>query len=148
MIAISYSLTGNNQALAKSVAEQLKIKHYDVKENKKRNIWTIAFDLLFNRTPKVLPEKDTFKGSDTILFFGPIWIGSVATPLRQYLKSVKRDNCKYAFISISGGADNSNPKIGDELEKITGKKPEIIIDMHIADLLPENPKPTREITSA
>ena len=144
---ISYSLTGNNEALAKCVAEKLGADHAVVRENKKRNMGTIVFDLLFNRTPKVLPKVEEMKENDMLLLFGPIWMGCVATPLKVYLKQIKKTGIKYAFISISGGADGPNTKLSDELIKITGKKPIAVIDLHIADLLPKNPKPTRDDTS-
>ena len=53
-----------------------------------------------------------------------------------------------AFISISGGALGPNPKLADDLTKRIGKKPVTVIDLHIADLLPSDPKPTRQNTSA
>jgi len=71
----------------------------------------------------------------------------VATPLRAYLKRLKTNQCRYAFISISGGADGENQKLAGELKKRVGKEPIALIDLHIADLLPSDPKPTRKDTS-
>ena len=53
---ISYSLTGNNDALAKSIAGKLSAEHISVTEAKNRKTGAIIADLLFNRTPKVLPS--------------------------------------------------------------------------------------------
>jgi hypothetical protein len=83
-----------------------------------------------------------------ILFFGLVWLGQVATPLRAYLKHLKTNPCRYAFISISGGADGANLKLAGELKNRVGKEPIALIDLHIADLLPSDPKPTRKVTSA
>ena len=44
--------------------------------------------------------------------------------------------------------DGPNPKLENELIKRTGKKPDALIDLHIADLLPPEPKPERKDTSA
>jgi hypothetical protein len=74
-------------------------------------------------------------------------MGQVATPLRAYLKQIKT-NQRYAYVSISGGADGPNPKLADELIKRTGQKPVALINLYIADLLPSDPKPTRKDTSA
>jgi hypothetical protein len=41
-----------------------------------------------------------------------------------------------------------NLKLADELEKRLVKEPECLIDLHIADLLPPEPKPTRDVTMA
>jgi len=148
VVVISYSLTGNNEALAKSISERFTAKHIKIKEPKPRTMGTIVLDVIFNKTPKVQPPPETLVDYDLILFLGPIWMGKIATPLRAYLKYLKQTQCSYAFISISGGADGVNPKLESELKKIVGKEPTSLIDMHIVDLLPSDPKPTRKDTSA
>ncbi|MCK4731406.1 MAG: flavodoxin family protein, partial [Methanophagales archaeon] len=50
---ISYSLTGNNEALAASIASEISAEHIRITESKPRTNVTIALDMLFNRTPKV-----------------------------------------------------------------------------------------------
>jgi hypothetical protein len=148
IVVISYSFTGNNEALASSVAEEFAVEHIKIKETKQRTGGSIILDIIFNRTPKVQPTVDSLENVDLILFFGPIWMGQVATPLRAYLKHLKTNPCKYAFISISGGADGVNPKIAGELKKRVGREPIALVDGHISDLLPPEPKPDRKITSA
>jgi flavodoxin len=145
---ISYSLTGNNEALANSVAEEFAAEHIKITEPKPRTTGSIILDLIFNKIPQVQPIPDRLENYDLILFFGPIWIGQVATPLRAYLKHLKKSLCRYAFISISGGADGANTKLAGGLKKRVGKEPIALIDLHIADLLPSDPKPTRKDTSA
>lgn len=144
-LIISYSLTGNNDALANGIAEQLSAEHIRVTEKKPRKNGTIFADLIFKRYPKVQPEPGDMKGYDIILFIGPVWIGETATPLRPYIERLKSNACRYAFVSISGGADGPNVKLPAELEKRTGRKPAALVDMHIADLLPMA-KPTRKDT--
>lgn len=145
---ISYSLTGNNEALAASIASEFSARHIRIKESKPRTIATIALDMLFNRTPKVNPVVNNVEDNDMVIFVGPVWMGHVASPLRAYFKHLKTNLNQYAFVSISGGADGENPKLAGELIKRVGKEPVALIDLHIADLLPSDPKPTREITSA
>jgi hypothetical protein len=148
IIVISYSLTGNNEALAKSIAEEFSAEHIKISELKHRTMGSIILDLIFNKTPQVQPIPDRLENYDMILFVAPVWIGQVATPLRAYLKHLKTNPCRYAFISISGGADGANPKLAGELKKRVGREPVALIDLHIADLLPSDPKPTRKDTSA
>ena len=147
---ISYSLTGNNEALANSVAEEFAAEHIRITEPKPRTVGSIILDLIFSKTPQVQPIPGRLENYDLILFFGPVWIGQVATPLRAYFKHLKTNLCRYAFISLSGGADgaNSNSKLAGELIRRVGTEPAAIIDLHIADLLPSDPKPTRKDTSA
>ena len=143
----SYSLTGNNEKLAAGIAEKLSADHIRIQESKKRTMGTIAFDMLFNRTPEVSMQFDENINHNLVLFVAPVWMGSVASPVRYCFKKLKNRIGNYAFISISGGADGPNPKLSEELRKRTGKEPAAVIDMHIADLLPRDPKPGRKDTS-
>lgn len=146
-LVISYSLTGNNEALASSIAKEIEAEHIKISEPKNRTIGTIAFDMLFNRVPNVEPEADILNSYDLVIFCGPVWMGSVAAPIRKYLKYIKSNPCKYAYVSISGGADGKNPRLISDLTKRTGTEPVMLVDMHIVDLLPVDSKPTREDTS-
>ena len=149
---ISYSLSGNNEALASSLAAELSAEHIKITESKRRTMITFILDMLFHRTPQTSPTvdqvEDKIKGSNLVLFVGPVWFGQVATPLRVYFEGLKAVLDKYAFISISGGAAGPNPKLADELKNRTGKEPTVLINLYIADLLPSEPKPTMEVTSA
>jgi multimeric flavodoxin WrbA len=145
---ISYSLTGNNAAIAKGIAAELAAEHIRITEPKPRTNGTIALDMLFGRTPQVNQSLDNLGASDLVVIVGPVWLGNVASPLRSCLKQLRGRPVKYAFCSISGGADGPNPKLAGDLTKRVGKAPAAVVDLHIADLLPADPKPTRAITSA
>jgi hypothetical protein len=144
---ISYSLTGNNEALAKRVAKELEVEHFILEESKHRTNGTIIMDMVFNRTPQVQPLAEKFRDYDLILLFGPVWMGCVASPLRSYLTYLRNNPHKYSYNSISGGALNPNPKLAGELNKRVGYDPISLTDLHIVDLLPANPKPTSKDTS-
>lgn len=148
ILIISYSFTGNNDALATSIASALKADHIKVTETKPRTTGTIFFDILFKRTPVVKMQIDKVEQNDVVIFMGPVWMGQIATPLRGYFNQLKSTIGKYAFVTISGGADGPNTKLRGELLKRLGKEPSALIDMHIADLLPSTPKPERKDTSA
>ena len=145
---ISYSLTGNNEGLAKSLAERLGAGHHSLTESKPRTMGTIVFDMIFNRTPKIDTLVSKTEENDLVLFVGPVWMGQVASPFRACFRQIGPKLGKYAYVSISGGADGPNPKLADELKKRLGKAPVSVIDLHIADLLPSEPKPQRKDTSA
>jgi hypothetical protein len=147
-IVISYSFTGNNQDLAASLAATLGVEHIRIAEPKPRTTGKIALDVIFNRTPKIVLPVEAMEGVDLVLFVGPVWMGQIASPFRTCFKQLGPKIAKYAFISISGGADGPNPKLADELKKRLGKEPVCLIDLHIADLLPSEPKPTRDDTMA
>jgi hypothetical protein len=147
-VVISYSLTGNNEALATSLAAAFGAEHAKITEPKSRTMGTLVWDVMFNRTPKIVPPVEKPEAYDLALFVGPVWMGQVATPFRACFKQLGQTINTYAFVSISGGADGPNPKLAGELEKRLGKEPACLIDLHIADLLPSEPKPTREDTMA
>ena len=147
-LVISYSLTGNNHALASSIANTLAAEHVKVVELKPRTMFTIFMDMLFNRIPQIMPI--TAKPADygLILLVAPVWMGKVASPLRACFKQLKDDTVKYAFVSISGGSAGPNTKLEADLIKRTGRLPAALIDLHITDLLPASPKPTQKDTAA
>lgn len=144
---ISYSLTGNNKALAASIAQKLGAQHIEVTEPKKRTMMTIVFDLMFNKCPKTVPSSDVVSDYDNIVLVGPVWMSCFASPLRCYIKQVKKLDKDYSYVSISGGADHDNPKLINDIVKWAGKNPRKLIDLHISDLLPKEVTPTREMTS-
>jgi len=145
-LIISYSLTGNNKKLAESLATIFPAEHITITETKNRTMGTIVLDILFNRTPKIIMPIVKPGEYDLIIFIGPVWMGHIATPFRNCFKRFRQKIDKYAYVSISGGADGPNPKLAGELKKKLDKEPISVIDMHIADLLPKEPKPTRDDT--
>lgn len=145
---ISYSWTGNNDALASGVARALSAEHIKITEAKPRTMAALMLDMLFSRTPRVQPQADILEKYDRVLFVGPVWMGQVASPLRPYLKHVKDHPRKYAFACISGGGLNPNPKLAADLAKWAGTAPAAYLDLHIADLLPQEPKPDMKATSS
>jgi flavodoxin len=112
-LIVSYSLSGNNEALANSLTKSLNAEHITVTEPKHRSMGTIAFDVMLNRTPHVKPEHIDLAGYDLVIFLAPVWMGQVASPLRAYFKEYKNIIGNYAFVSISGGAEGPNPNFGD-----------------------------------
>lgn len=141
---ISYSMTGNNDALATSIAAALSAQHHRIKESKSRRYFTISLDLIFGRTPKIDLSLRDLKQDGLLLLVAPVWMGKVAFPLRRCLRELRGHPSPYAFIALSGGGEgpDSNPHLGAELEKRTGRKPLIVINLHIADLVPVESKPT------
>jgi len=145
-LVVSYSLTGNNETLARRIAASLRIEHVRITESAERTNGTIFKDLILSRTPKVDFPLAENEEPDTVIFVGPVWVGSVATPFRASFKRLRKSVKTYAFVSISGGADGPNPKLAGDLKKRMRKEPAAVIDLHIADLLPSDPAPTREST--
>lgn len=147
-VVMSYSLTGNNEALAKRIAEDLKVEHIRITEQKKRTFGTIAADIIFRRTPRTEPKPEVISAYDMIILVAPVWMGQPAFPLRSYWKQLKKHPQEYAFVSISGGGMKDNQGLPGALRKAAGIEAEAVVDLSIADLLPPEPKPTAQATSA
>jgi flavodoxin len=145
-MVVSYSLSGNNEALAASLAAALNAEQVRITESKSRTMITIVLDMLFHRTPKIHMSAETIEGYDLVLFVGPVWMGQIATPFRACFKELGPKIGNYGFISISGGAEGPNPKLAAELQKRLGRAPVCLIDLHLADLLPAEPAPARKDT--
>lgn len=147
-LVISYSLTGNNGLLASSLAKAIKADHASVVEPEPRTMGRTALDMLFGRTPRATAPAKEAEGCELLVFVAPVWMGKAASPLRAAFKALK--GRAYAFVSISGGADGpgSNPGLARDLEKRLGKAPLALVDLHITELLPQDPAPTRADTSA
>lgn len=145
---ISYSYTGNNETLATALASALSAEHIRITESGSRTMATIAADILLNRTPKVSPSVGNVDTSGLVIFVGPVWMGKAATPLRSCFKELRDNIGRYAVVSLCGGTDGPNIKLADDVAKRLKKKPELVVELHVADLLPADPKPTRDDVSA
>ena len=90
IVIVYYSFTGNNKYLAESIAKELSAKQIKITEPITRTMGKITADAIFNRMPRVHPDPVIMKNYDMILFFGPVWLGQVAFPLRTYRDVTRR----------------------------------------------------------
>ena len=140
---ISYSMTGNNEALAKRLASSINASHICVNESGRKMGKTIL-DMIFGRVPKVQPDASVIDDYDEVILAGPVWMGKAASPLRPYLLHIKKNNRPFKFITISGGALNKNPGLQKDLCKYGGEKLLLLKDMYISDLLGKTDADTKE----
>ena len=150
ILVVSYSLTGNNDGLAAHIAAAFSGTHCRIVEAKPRSMGTTALDMLFGRVPAVNIPAELNAGFDAVIFAAPVWMGKAASPLRACFAHLRGKPGRYAFVSLSGGADgpDSNAALAADLEKRLKAVPSAVVDLHIADLLPADPKPVRAKTSA
>jgi len=99
----------------------LAAEHVSITEPGKRTMGTIMLDTVFGRTPKIRMPAAKVEEYDLVVFVGPVWMGNVASPFRACFRELGAKIGKYAFVSISGGADGPNPKLAAELAKRLGK---------------------------
>ncbi len=143
-LIISYSFTGNNGKLAQKIAQHLNADFSVLSEKKKRTVFTILFDVLFNRIPSIEETEKQIDQYEHLIFVAPVWFGKIATPLRALFNDLKGKTEKFSLVSLSAGADGKNPNLEKELINRTGLIPRAILNPLISELLPANPKPSRK----
>ena len=144
-LIISYSFSGNNALLAKNIAEKASADHTEIREFRKRNVFTIFLDTIFNRAPKIQPLHTAVTDYDHIIFVAPIWFGKIASPFRQVFRQHRDQLTRYSFVSISGGANGTRPHVEKELIHLLGKAPYSLFHFLISDLLPEPQRANQKI---
>jgi len=132
---VTYSMSGNNEKLGQKVADSIQADHIVLKDEKTRSMGTVVVDMVFNRTPKVIPTADVIENYEQIILMGPVWMGHVASPLRKVMKHIKSKELNYSFVTISGGTLNKNPKLINDLKKRAGENILLLKDWYIADLM-------------
>jgi len=127
-------MSGNNEKLGKRVAESIGADFIKVTDVRKRSMMRTGFDMILNRTPKINENTSDIKAYDQIIFMAPVWMGQVASPLRSYFKLIKDESLPYAFVTISGGTLNKNPKLRQGLKKNAGQGLVFMKDLYLADM--------------
>lgn len=145
---LSYSYTGNNEALAESVARELEAKHIKVTVRKPVTMGSIVLDVLFSRIPKIQPDPDSLRNYDLILFFRARLDGQGGLPAPGVSKRAETGSETIRLFIHQRRGRRQKPKLSNELLRRTGKQPVILVDQHIADLLSSNDSTTRKETSA
>jgi multimeric flavodoxin WrbA len=133
--------------LAKTLREKLKCDILKVEEVKQRNGFTIALDLLFNRTPRIKPYLYDIASYDQFVFVAPVWAGKIASPLKSFLIQERFYISNYSFITICGGQPGQKEKLTTNLINIMQHEPGAVQELWINNLLPESKRNTVKYTS-
>jgi hypothetical protein len=132
-LIVSYSHTGNNQALAEACAAELKADHFRLEELKDRKITATLLDMAFGRMPRLKSLPPSPEAYGLVVFMAPIWMFNIASPLRLCFRAMKGTLKKYAFVSLSGGALGANVGLPRELGRRLGKKNlALVLDLNAA----------------
>jgi hypothetical protein len=77
-----------------------------------------------------------------------VWAAKIATPLKSFLLNEKNNIRLYSFITVCGGSQDQKIKIENELTRLVGKKPVVVTELPIRDLLQSNQKDNIKNVSA
>jgi len=139
-IIVYYSHSANNEALAHELKIRLGCDLVRIEEEKKRTGFTILLDLLLRRDPKIKKPNVFLSNYNTVVFIAPIWDSQIATPLKTFIKMEREHIKNYAFITVCSGREGQHEKITNQLTQLTLKKPIIVTELVVKDLLPSDQK--------
>lgn len=111
-LVLFYSLEGNTEFIANTVAEKLGadiLKLETVKPFPKEGFnkfFKGGMSVVFKSKPKLSNKNIDLSPYDSIIIGTPIWAGSFASPFNTLFKSHPFSGKKVAFFTCSGGGDD------------------------------------------
>lgn len=141
-----YSLSGNNEYLAKAIQQKTGGDLLEVKAKRKRNWFLIFADVFLSRFPKIEKTNLNVRDYDRVILVAPIWIGKIASPLCTFIKQERKALNNFSFISFCGGGEGLDIKVEDHLQKLSSKVPHDLLLITISERIePVEPKDTNRV---
>jgi len=137
ILIVYYSLTSNNELLAKELQEKLGADLFRIETRRKYTTFSIMWDILLNRTPEIKDFYHARNLYDKYIFVAPVWAGRVASPLRAFLLQEKSRIHDYSFITLCGGLPRQKDKLFKTLTKVVGHSPTQVVELSINDFISE-----------
>lgn len=110
ILIVYYTFTGNTGGLARSLTATLGEANLDVeqiREPRPRRGFggglRAGFAAMLRRVSPILPPLRRPAEYDAVLLGTPIWMGRVATPVREYLRTQSFGRARLGLFSTSGG---------------------------------------------
>ena len=137
-LIVYYSLTNNNESLAKLLQARLGGEMLKIETVRKKGAFSIALDVMFGRKPAIRRYNLSIMDYDNLIVVGPVWMGRIASPLRTFLSEERGSiNC-YSFISVCGGLAGQKEKIENELEAIVGIRSQRVLELWLSTIMNSN----------
>lgn len=147
-LIIYYSKTGNNEYLAKEISNRLACKSEKILEKKKRTMLTLIKEMIFKKPPEICDINNKINQYNNIIIISPVWGGIIASPVITFINKYKNEIQNYMVITVSGGALGENKGLEEYLSNKIGKKPKLVTQILINDLLPNEKKNKTKYTSS
>lgn len=139
-LVVYYSRSGNNEVLAHEFHNRFDADLMRIEEVKPRTLLGILIDMWLKRVPAIKQHRMDLRDYRRFIFVAPVWGGMIASPLKAFLMEERENIECYSFISICGGHPGQRQRIEEELGSLMGRKPEIVGELWINDLLPVHEK--------
>jgi hypothetical protein len=135
LLLLYYSFSGNNELLAKHLAARLACGAEAVVETKTRRPITILWDMILRRRPEIHRLRASAAAFDHVLFIAPLWNKGIAYPMVSAIRQARDDLRAYSFLTLCGSErPGQREHVVRELQKLTGKAPSHVWDLHVDDL--------------
>jgi hypothetical protein len=93
--------------------------------------------LLFQRDSKIENLPISLQDYDQVLFIAPIGAARVANPLKTLIKNERDSIRQYSFVTLCGyESSKQKAKLSEQLNRLTGRPPQFVLEMRISDLFP------------
>lgn len=120
-VVVYFSLDGNTKVIAEDIAKELQIDIFEIKSKKvfhtegfKKYFWG-GKSVVFKENPEIEPLHIDWDLYDTVFIGTPIWVGTMAPPVRTFVQSHDLDEKTIIPFCTSGGGKTT--KLMDEFHK-------------------------------
>lgn len=102
-----YSRSGYTASLAKEVAAMTGWDYLEIKDQRPRDgnwgQFRCAWDVMLHRRPGIVAEHRSLDGYETVVLAAPVWLRSLAAPMRSFIAEHRREFSAVAHLCTYGG---------------------------------------------
>jgi flavodoxin len=117
ILIVYYSLTGNTRFIAECLQEKLKadiqqiVPIKDVKPKGGMKYFWGGYKVIMKKKPSLEPIEKDPKDYDVIIIGTPVWVWTIAPPIRTFLTKYDLSNKKVGFWCCHAGSPGSTLRI-------------------------------------
>jgi len=126
-LVVFYSLSGNTEIVAKTIAKELKADLYRVEEVRKRNRFLVymtgGFAAIRNKCSEIKPVALNLHDYDLIFLGSPIWASRPVPAINAFISNTDFENKKTITFLTMGGEEyeKATRNMTMKIEKNSGK---------------------------
>jgi len=136
---IYYSRSGTGRMAAERLAEMSNWPLYEIRDDNARiglsGDIRCVIDTLIGRHPPIHYEGPGLDSFDDVILISPVWLRSLAAPMRAFLRHHRREIKNYTAILVLSGYGGLQTL--DEMATIIGMKPRFTLLLKQYDVLGE-----------
>jgi flavodoxin len=126
-LIVYFSKSGKNKKLAEEIQGKISGRLEEILEEKpKKGLVSFIFgglQAMLKREAAIIAPKADPSNYDLTVIVSPIWTGHLPPATRRYLKRMRDDLNKFAYLSVCGNGEKNGPGFTEDLVKTTGKIP-------------------------